>query len=955
MSGLKGALEERGRNIWIDADDIPPGAAWRRELGTGIEAADAFVFVISPESIASPECAEELRRATELGKRLVPVLYKNATGVPDELASHQYIDAERHSNFDRLVKQVDEAIQTDYDWVHAHTGWLARALRWQEGGHDQSLLLRGSELEAAENWLARQVEGKKPPPTQLQTDYIVAGRGAQRRRLRTIVALTLVALAVSIALGVVALLSRNEAINQRDQARSRELAASALSQLEVDPERSLLLALEAEDIAHSRPADDALRQALVRSHVRAVMRGSRRAIASLDLSRDGEKVISASRDHTARIFDSASGRPLHVLRGHRGPVGEASFAPDARRVVTASDDGTARIWDATDGEKLAVLHHERGAVNSAAFSRDGGRIVTAGDDGAARVWDAESGRELAVLAGPRGHLISASFDPSGRKVLTAGSDGRARMWNVRSGAGTVVARHARSLFLAEMSADGRLALTMDYGGTVRVSASNSGRTVSELEGMAFSARFSPNGNSIVTTTIDGPAAVWDTRTGERTAQLVGHGAAVRSGAFSPSGRLVITGGADDTARVWDAERGTTVAVLKGHRASVGEVAFTPDEQSVITGADDGSVRRWDVGTGVVLRGHRAPRAVLHGTLGQLSSINSAEASPNGRMVVTAANDGTARLWDIRSGREIVHPQDCGFSASFEYSCLTIGVVASTVEAGTAGFLEAAAFSPDGQAVATAGPAGSAFVFDATNGRNLVSLRGHTQRVFDVAFSPDGSRLVTAGEDDTARVWDRNSGRELAVLRGHRGNVNAATFTPDGRGVATASEDGTARLWQANSGRPQRTFRLTTAGVSDVAVSADGRYLAAPVDQEARVWEAETGRTVARLREHDGLVFSTAFSPDGHTLVTGGQDQTARLWEVPSGRPLGVLRGHNAYIISTQFTADGKSVVTASDDGTARVFKCDACGSVQTLSGRARDRVTRRLSASERRQFLTFED
>src|SRR5215213_7468699 len=112
---LKEALERRGRNVWIDADDIPPGAPWRRELGTGIEAADAFVFVISPDSIASAECSEELRRATELGKRLVPVLYRNAAGVPDSLASVQYIDAESQADFDRLVDEVEGAIQTDYE------------------------------------------------------------------------------------------------------------------------------------------------------------------------------------------------------------------------------------------------------------------------------------------------------------------------------------------------------------------------------------------------------------------------------------------------------------------------------------------------------------------------------------------------------------------------------------------------------------------------------------------------------------------------------------------------------------------------------------------------------------------------------------------------------------------------------------------------------------------------
>jgi WD40 repeat protein len=387
---------------------------------------------------------------------------------------------------------------------------------------------------------------------------------------------------------------------------------------------------------------------------------------------------------------------------------------------------------------------------------------------------------------------------------------------------------------------------------------------------------------------------------------------------------------------------------------VGAVAFTPDEQSVITGAGDGTVRRWDVGTGIVLRGHRAQPAPLRGTVGQGSSVSAAEASPDARTVMTAGNDESARLWDIRTGREIVRPQDCGYKPSFPFSCLQIGVVAAAIQTDNHGPLEGAAFSPDGRKIATAGPDEAAFVLDATSGRMLTWLQGHTQKVADVAYSADGKRLVTAALDNTARVWDARSGRELAVLRGHHGDVLAARFIPGGRGVATASKDGTVRLWNADGGL-ERTLRLSRGSVRDVAVSADGRYLAAAAEPDARILEVGTGRTIARLRGHDGVVISTAFSPDGGTLVTGGQDQTARLWDVPSGRPLGVLRGHNDYLRSAEFTPDGRSVVTASDDGTARVFRCDVCGSERTLIRRAHKRVTRGLTASERRQFLTFGD
>jgi WD40 repeat protein len=825
---LKEALERRGRNVWIDADDIPPGAQWRRELGTGIEAADAFVFVMSPDSVASPECGEELRRATELGKRLVPVLYREPDRVPDALATLQYVNAENGAAFERIVEQVDEAIETDHDWVREHTQWLARALRWADGGRDTSRLLRGAELDAAERWLARQAEGKKPPPTPLQTDYVVAGRHAERRRLRLVVAATLAALAVSIALGVLALVSRNEAIEQRDQARSRELTASAVAQLDVDPERSLLLALEAQDIARNATVEDALRRALMESHVRAEMPGHRASIADLSMSPDGRRLVTASRDHTARVFDTDSGRPLHVLRGHRAPVATAAFSPRADRLVTAGDDGTARIWDAVDGRQLALLRHEDGALHSAAFSPDGRRVVTAGADRTARVWDARTGGQVAILRAHRGEVLDAGFDPRGGTVLTAGEDGTSRLWKPGSGESSVLARHGTPLSVADFSANGRVAVTGEYAGTVRVWDPASGRRLSQLSGMALSAAVSPDGDTILTTTIDGLAAVWDSQTGARIAPLAGHGGPAFGAAVSPDGTLVATGGQDHTARVWDAEQGSLVAVLRGQREGVSRVAFTPDGASVVTGGRDGTVRRWDIGAGRVLRAHGGEEVEVK------PPVNSAVPTRDGRLVVTAAEDGTVRLWNAWTGSEIVHRRGCGLPPRSAFSCLGLATATGHLVS-----VAAADPSPDGTRVASAGNGGTAFVSETVSGRRVATLQGHGGRVHRIAFGPGGQRLVTAGSDGTARVWDARSGDELARLRGHRGDVNAATFMPGGRRVATAGGDGTVRIWRAGGGRPERTFRIDEDSVLDVAASPDGRHLAAPVGDTARVWDVET--------------------------------------------------------------------------------------------------------------------
>jgi hypothetical protein len=157
---LHAALVERGKEVWIDEEDIPPAARWDDDIREAIEGANSFVFLISPDSAASPECARELEHAEALSKRVIGVLVR-ATGpqdLPKSLSALQFVPPRGRfeDDFEHSLQVLVKAIETDLEWVKAHTRWGRMALDWEAHEHDPSFLLSGSELGEAEQWLASQ-------------------------------------------------------------------------------------------------------------------------------------------------------------------------------------------------------------------------------------------------------------------------------------------------------------------------------------------------------------------------------------------------------------------------------------------------------------------------------------------------------------------------------------------------------------------------------------------------------------------------------------------------------------------------------------------------------------------------------------------------------------------------------------------------------------------------------
>jgi eukaryotic-like serine/threonine-protein kinase len=603
------------------------------------------------------------------------------------------------------------------------------------------------------------------------------------------------------------------------------LASQSRVVLPENPGLALLLGIEAARRHPGLTAHNALQGALEACWEERTLLGHADDVVAVATSSDGRRVLTASRDKTARIWDAVTGRELAVLKGHDGALLAASFSPDDRLVLTLSQaDGTARVWDAATGKELRRLHSPRksgvgGTVDgfgSARFSRDGKLIVTAfGEypEMTAQVWDTQTGKKLQVLTGHQGPIGSAEFNHDGSRVLTASLDATARIWET----GTGKELHnmqggAYGLISAQFSGDGRRVLTVPDG-----------RTFATEPGPEFHKLQAIDGHG------DNSLRIWDSDTGKELVVLRfpknGIPAVAR---LSPDGRWVAAAGwrnfAFDnfaTPRIWDAATGKEVRTFAAPALNnVQGLAFSDDSQRLLMVGNSFTAGIWDVAGGwelCHLRGHEA--GVLAGAF-----------SPDGRHVMTASADKTARIWSARTG-------DAMGTNALERGWLPGGKFKDDVRD-----QPRRALSPDGKRLAAACDDHTVRICDAATNAELVVMTGHSAHVTSVFFSPDGDRVLTASVDRTARLWNAATGKELLRFNHRAGvepwqvGIHTAIFSADGKLVATGGREGIARLWDAATGAELATWNGHWGWILRVAFSDDDRYVLTE-DQKAewRMW------------------------------------------------------------------------------------------------------------------------
>jgi WD40 repeat protein len=859
------ALAKDNLEPWIDWKSIPKGEEFEREIQQGIEEAEAFLFLVSPDSVQSDWCNKEITHAMVNGKRILPIIVRSTHEklIPSAIIKRNWIFCrEGQDDFDAAIQETYETIHMDYEWLRFHTRLQTKALEW-ERTKDTSRLLRGKELGEAEEQLTEAGDEKDPKPTDLQRNFLLNSQRIekqQRRRLTIGLSIGLVIVAI---LAILAWQQRNLAVSETN-AKATALVnvenARATAQLEKEHAEEQAL------IANSRHLSSVAKTILETRTDLALLLAVEAAKMNWNFSTlDG--LFSVLHYETV---------PYAFFYGHKKPVSALTFSNDGMYIASASEDQTIRVWNKDSRQAETVI--DVGFTATALEFTSDGRYILIGIHDAILAWDLQESDWMGQFStGHEEKLNGLAFDPAGNKLAISYDDGKILLFDFRSA----------NLFLEIDAPYGIECLAFTVDGTILAGAS---------------------GVNVFT---------WNTDTGEMLNSYYEFGGMAEGLLFSPDNELYAYGSWQEVLQIRKVETGEVIRSFKNRVEWFTVEALSDDRQWLVTsgfGEWTGNILLWDVTgtqqTSFVIGSHS-------------ESIGCLDISPNDQYLVSSGGGENIQIWNRDTNFQqpmILSSTDSTKCAKFYSNDLIITFAEDNI-------IRQFDIHANKQTGTILEIANEILNIDILNNlENLIAITTCTKKddndrcldkeiqYYDLesrnevksffiesnggnsSLSSTGNLYAVANPEPEfyIKLWELSSEEaESKILLGPYNWILKIGFSPDEKKVVASSQgDGIIYIWDLESGQTDGEMLVGHDYLAwALAFSPDSKLLVSGgcnqrsgigcLGGEIRIWDVDTKQIAGRplTTTHDDWVNHLIFSHDGNILISGDLKGGLRVWQI----------------------------------------------------------------------------
>lgn len=584
----------------------------------------------------------------------------------------------------------------------------------------------------------------------------------------------------------------------------------------------------------------------------------------------------------------------------KGRAAAIDYSADGMRLAVGTTIGVW-IYDTRTYEPIDLLSKNRAVIRHLAYSSDGINLVHVDISGLIYIWNTVTETEkYTLLQNRRAQIYSMALSPNGKNLVVADIFRKIRTWDIATGEeirsfdksnnnldalnpekwGQIksLAFSPDGFWLAAGDTRNNIHLLDAITGSVKLVMKGHNRTVNSVA-------FSPDGNTLASASLDGNVILWNPLTGTQKATFRRNKVrAMENVVFSPDGSLLACSGLfpmnEDIFYLLDPNTATLKKTLTGHKTSLHDISFSPDLRTLASSGRDGTVRIWEVATGKNI--HTIPE--------HFGEFHCFVWSLDGRTIIAPHATPIICVWDSKTGelQKTITP-DWLFSATDMAS------------------------SPDGKTLAISTSGMFAYVHHKETGQAM-ELKGHTNRVSCVAYSPDGKTIATGSKDRTVRLWDAQTGQLKRIFIRHKAEITSLAFSPDGKMIASGGPKTKVLLWDPGTGELIENLKGAMAA-TDIAFSPDGTTLASVRENPAiYLRNLQTGKQTLIRNKNMTWASCIAYSPDGNTLATGTTRGNIYIFDTNTGDLRKWYQGDGREINSIAFSPDSKTLATNSHGG-----------------------------------------